>query len=235
MPVPTDALPPFPGFRAEAFQFLRDLKAHNEREWFKPRKATYEDELLWPARCLIAQVSEEAPHHGLPLRGTPKKSVFRIYRDTRFSKNKAPYKTHVGLVLTRTGAKDDPGGLYVHIEPDNCFLAAGFWAPESPFLRRWRERIVANPDGFLQTVEQVEEAGLTLSARDSLKRMPRGFEDFADHPAADYLKWKGTIANQPVADAEAMTPAFTETVLTFAAAAQPLLDFGWTLTDEVAA
>ena len=100
-----DALPPFPGFREEAFAFLRDLRQHNERDWFKPRKATYDDELLWPARCLIGELAEALPRAGVPLTGTPKKAPFRIYRDTRFSKNKDPYKTHLGLVLSRDGTK----------------------------------------------------------------------------------------------------------------------------------
>ena len=224
------SLPPFPGLRAEAFQFLRDLKAHNERDWFKPRKALYDDELVWPTQCLVAEVAREAPRRGLPLTTDATRSLFRIYRDTRFSKNKAPYKTHVGATLTRDGRRDDPGGLYIHIEPESCFLAAGFWAPEPPLLRRWRERMATDPDGFLQVAEQIEEAGLTLATRASLKRMPRGFEDLADHPIADYLKWKGVIVSRPVPDAALMDPGFTQIVLDFAVQAHPLLVYGWDLT-----
>src|SRR5690606_41334595 len=80
--------PPFPGFRPEAFDFLRALAAHNDREWFKPRKEVYEDEVLWPFRCLVADVTREARAQGIPLAGDPQRAIFRIYRDTRFSKDK---------------------------------------------------------------------------------------------------------------------------------------------------
>lgn len=229
-----DTLPPFPGFRAEAFDFLRNLKAHNERDWFKPRKATYDDELLWPARCLVGQLSHDAPAAGVPVRGEPRKNVFRVYRDTRFSKNKAPYKTHLGLSLTRSGHKDGPGGLYVHVEPEGCFLAAGFWSPDGPALRRWRERLVGDPDGFLRVVEDLESAGLTPGAGPSgtLKRMPRGYEDHADAPIAPYLKWKGTVASRSVADADVQTPAFADDIVAFGRAALPLLEWGWAVEGE---
>ena len=181
-----DALPPFPGFRDDAFQFLRDLREHNERDWFKPRKATYDDELLWPARCLVGELAEALPRAGVPLTGNPRKAPFRIYRDTRFSKNKAPYKTHLGLVLSRDGTKKAPGALYVHAEPDGCFLAAGFWQPESPLLRRMRERMINEPDEWLRLAAEAEEAGLSLGhgPAGTLKRMPRGFEEHKDAPVA---------------------------------------------------
>lgn len=222
-----DSLPPFPGFRPEALQFLRDLREHNDREWFKPRKATYDDELLWPARCLVADVAAEAARTGLPLTADPAKGLFRIYRDTRFSKNKAPYKTHVGLVWTRTGHKGDEGALYVHVEPGGCFLGAGFWAPEAPLLRRWRERIAGDPAGWLAAVAEVEGTGLAVGGRESLKRMPRGYESFAGSDVAEALRWKGAVATQPVTDADVMRPDFARHVAAFGHAALPLLEWGW--------
>jgi len=232
MAVP-DTFPPFPGFRDEAFQFLRDLRENNERDWFKPRKATYDDELLWPARCLVSDLAEVMPRAGLPLTGNPKKSPFRIYRDTRFSKNKAPYKTHLGLVLSRNGEKKNPGSIYVHVEPEHCFLAAGFWALESPLLRRWRERIVAAPEAWLATVEELEASGVTLGTgpAGTLKRMPRGFEDHAESPIAPYLKWKGTVATRDVAPEAPQSPAFADDIVAFAQDAMPLLAWGWTVVD----
>ena len=130
------------------------------------------------------------------------KGIFRIYRDTRFSKNKAPYKTHVGLVWSRSGRKSDEGALYAHVEPGNCFLGAGFWAPETPLLRRWRERLAADPAGWLAAIAEVEGAGLAVEGRDSLKRMPRGYESFAESDVAEALRWKGAVAMQRVADAD---------------------------------
>lgn len=226
-----DTLPPFPGLRPEAFQFLRDLRANNNRDWFKPRKAVLDDELIDPIKCLVAQVGREAHGRGLPLTGDPSKSLFRIYRDVRFSKNKDPYKTHIGATLTRSGKRDDPGGLYLHVQPEGSFLAAGFWAPPKDLLSAWRERMAADPDGFLRVAETLETNDLDLSTRESLKRMPRGYESLADHPAADYLKWKGHIATRPVDDDALMTPDFAHDMLDFAEATRPLLDYGWRLAD----
>ncbi|MEM6648205.1 MAG: DUF2461 domain-containing protein [Bacteroidota bacterium] len=227
--------PPFPGFRPEAFAFLSDLKANNEREWFKPRKATYDDELKWPLQCLIADASRQAHERGLPVQGNPKKSAFRIYRDTRFSKNKAPYKTHVSGVLSRSGSKKEPGGVYVHIEPGNVFAGAGYWAPDSPLLRHWRTRMTDDPQAFLGMVSDLEAHGLKMSFRDSLKRMPRGFEHAADTPIADYLKWKSFFAMKTFSDAEAQSPAFTEQLVELTAQTLPLLEFGWEIMDDMPA
>ncbi len=225
--MPSADYPPFPGFRPEALQFLCDLKRHNERDWFKPRKDTFEDEVLWPLRCLVADVARRAPAHGLPLTGDPKRSVFRLYRDTRFSKNKLPYKTHVGAVLSRSGGRKDPGGVYLHVEPGASFIAGGYWRPEADLLRRWRGQMAADPAGFLEMAEGLEAAGYPVSARESLKRMPRGFEAEGESELAAWLKAKSLVARRDVADEEVLRPAFTDTVLETALAFLPLLAFGW--------
>jgi uncharacterized protein (TIGR02453 family) len=226
-----DALPPFPGFRPEAFRFFRQLKRNNHREWFKPRKETYEDEVLWPMRCLVAEVAREAPAHGVPLTGDPRRAIFRLYRDTRFSKNKDPYKTHVGAYLTRGGGREEDGGLYVHVGADEAFVGGGFWSPSPGLLRRWREHMTAAPDAFLGVVEQLEDRSLTLHRQDPLRRVPRGYEIHADGPVAEYLKAKGLYATRPVTEDELASPAFTAVVLDTAAALRPLLDWGWALAE----
>jgi uncharacterized protein (TIGR02453 family) len=233
-------LPPFPGFRPDAFQFLRGLALHNEREWFKPRKATYDDELLWPARCLVADLSRRGESAGLPLTGDPRRNVFRIYRDTRFSKNKAPYKTHVGLYVTRSGDKKDEGGLYVHVAPDGMasydqagpFVAGGFWSPDRDALRALRERMASQPHAFLAAKAEVEDAGLTVSGRDPLKRMPRGFEAHAQSEIADALRWRGFTITEPLTEQDLQTPAFTERALATGRAMLPLLEWGWGATAD---
>lgn len=227
-----DTLPPFPGFRPEALRFLRALKKHNRREWFKPRKETYEDEVLWPMRCLVAELAREAPARGLPLTGDPGRAIFRIYRDTRFSKNKDPYKTHVGAYLTRSGDRDEDGGLYVHVGADEAFVGGGFWSPSRDLLRRWRERLAAAPDTFLGIAEGLEADGLTLHRQEPLKRVPRGFEAHASGPVAEYLKAKGLYATRPVTEEAMASPAFTAIVLDTATALRPLLDWGWALADD---
>ena len=220
-------LPPFPGFRPEAFAFLRDLAQHNDRDWFKPRKALYEDEVLWPLRCLVADAGQRTAAQGLNLTGDPKQSVFRIYRDTRFSKDKLPYKTHAGAVLSRTGSRKENGVVYVHVQPERCFLGAGFWHPEMPVLRAWRARMVGHPEDFVHLTETLAANGLTLETNDTLKRMPRGFEPYADAPLAEQLRWQSFLVTQPVPDEALQTPAFADTVVAFAQAAHPLLAYGW--------
>lgn len=220
--------PPFPGFRDEAFAFLRDLKSNNAREWFKPRKAMYDDEVLWPLRCLVADAGRQLAEAGLPLTGDPKAGLFRIYRDTRFSKNKAPYKTAAGAVLSRSGRRGDAGSVYIHVEPGASFIGAGFWRPDNPTLRAWRLRMAAAPSAFLEMKRALENSGLTL-ANDghTLKRMPRGFEDHADTEIAEPLRWKTFITARPFPDEALQSPDFTRAVVETAEAVLPLLRFGW--------
>ena len=224
--------PPFPGFRDEAFAFLRELAQNNERDWFKPRKATFDDEVQWPLRCLVADAARQATHHDLPFGGDPKRSLFRIYRDTRFSKNKQPYKTHASAVLSRSGRKKDLSGLYLHIEPGHCFLAAGFWKLETPDLRRWRTRIAQEPAAFLDVRQRLEAEGLTLETRASLKRMPRGFEDYAETDVAEVLRWKSFTTSRAFPDVALQTPDFTQDVVQMMRDVLPLMEYGWELEDE---
>ncbi len=226
--------PPFPGFRPEAFDFLRQLARNNRREWFKPRKETYEDEVLWSLRCLVVDAARQAGLRRLPLTGDPKGGLFRLYRDTRFSKNKLPYKTHAGAVLSRTGSRKEEGVVYVHVEPGASFLAAGFWHPEAALLRAWRARMAAAPSVFLEMAHALEAAGLPLAHDgDALKRLPRGFEDFARHEWADYLRWKSFVVSRTVSDEALQAPDFTEAVVQMMRDALPLLDYGWHLVDTV--
>lgn len=230
------ALPdaPFPGFSPEAFAFLRALAAHNDRDWFKARKAQFDEELMVPLRLLVRDVAEACAALSIPLRADPKKSVFRIYRDVRFSKDKTPYNTHVAATWTRSGARNAPGGVYVHVEPDNSFLAAGFWSPPTPLLRQLRAAIASEGPAFLSIAAALTGDGFELRAHDTLKRMPRGYEDFKDTALDEHLRRKGVIAVYPVEDAKTMTPAFTETVLHVVHAARPLLEFGWTAEEATA-
>lgn len=223
-------LPPFPGFRQEAFAFLRALKENNDRDWFKPRKEIYEDEILWPFRCLVVDVTERARIAGIPLAGDPKRSIFRIYRDTRFSKDKRPYKTHAGAHLTPTGELDvHGGGFYIHVEPGECFLAAGFWQPETKVLRRWRARMAAEPSEFIEVAGALEAAGLVFETDESLKRLPREVSIDPDAPVAPYLRWKSFLATRHVPDEALVDPAFAETVFGTMRETMPLLSYGWRL------
>ena len=225
---PDDMRPDFPGIRPAGFKFLRDLKRNNERTWFQENREAYEREVRFPLECLVAEVSD--PSNGLPLRGDPKRNIFRIYRDVRFSKDKRPYKTHAAAYLTRDGIKGAAGGLYIHIEPANCFLGAGFFMPDSAFLLRWRQRMVAEPDRFLALVATYrKQRGVALSSHQELKTLPRGFKEYTDDPIAPYLRWKDFLISRQAKDADLSNRSFVKQALTFAHQSLPLLQFGWEL------
>src|SRR6266700_5711029 len=139
----------FAGFRPAACAFLNELRDNNDPAWFKPRKVVYETEVLAPFRHLIVAVGAALEEAGLPLVGDPRRGIFRIYRDVRFSSDKRLYKTHAGAVLTRSGSKRDPGLLYLHVAPGESMAAAGFWHPEPGLLSRLRRAILDDPEGFL--------------------------------------------------------------------------------------
>src|SRR5208337_4921200 len=139
----------FAGFQPAAFAFLDHLRDNNNPAWFKPRKTIYEAEVLAPFRELIVTVGAALERAGLPLVGDPRRGIFRIYRDVRFSADKRLYKTHAGAVLTRSGDKRDPGLLYLHVAPGESMVAAGFWHPEPVLLARFRRALLDDPDGFL--------------------------------------------------------------------------------------
>src|SRR5205085_5135624 len=123
-----------------------------------------------PFRALIAAAGAALAATGIPLVGDPTRSIFRIYRDVRFSPDKRLYKTHQGAVLTRSGGKRDPGLLYLHLAPGESMVAAGFWHPEPPLLARLRRAIAADPDRFLAIANDLAAAGHPLSSDAKLSR-----------------------------------------------------------------
>jgi len=222
----------FAGFRPAAFAFFRGLRDHNDPVWFKPRKAIYEAEVLAPFRDLISAVAVALAETGIPLVGDPMRAIFRIYRDVRFSPDKRLYKTHAGAVLTRSGRKRDPGLLYLHLEPGESMVAAGFWHPEPDLLTRLRRAMLADPDGFAAIGERLEAAGHPLSSDQRLSRPPRGFESAKGTAVADYVCWKSFTTHAGLSDAEMQSPAVLGRIVAFAQAALPLLEWGWGATED---
>jgi uncharacterized protein (TIGR02453 family) len=224
----------FAGFRPATFKFLRELRDHNDPAWFKPRKAVYDAEVLAPFRDLIVTVGAALHWVGVPLVGDPKRGIFRIYRDVRFSSDKRLYKTHAGAVLTRTGDKRDPGLLYLHVEPGASMVAAGFWHPEPDLLAKLRRAILADVDAFLRIVALLEEAGHPISSDERLSRPPRGFEAAKDTPAAEYVGWKSFTVHAGLGDVEMQSPAVLDRIVGFAHTVMPLLEWGWAAIDDEA-
>ena len=222
----------FAGFRPAAFAFFSELQDNNDPAWFKPRKALYEAELLAPFRELIAAVGEKLAQAGLPLVGDPRRGIFRIYRDVRFSPDKRLYKTHAGAVLTRSGGRRDPGVLYIHVAPGESMAAAGFWHPEPALLARLRRAILVDPEGFLAITGGLAAAGCPLSSDDKLSRPPRGFEAATGTPVAEYVGWKSFTAHRMLSDAEMQSPALVDRIADFARTVLPLLEWGWAAADD---
>jgi uncharacterized protein (TIGR02453 family) len=217
----------FAGFSNQALQFLRDLAVHNERDWFNPRKELFRSDLQEPLAQLVVTTTDLLRKARIPLRADPKRSVFRLYRDTRFSSDKTPYKTHISAVFDRTAERKTDGILYVHIVPDESFAVIGFHQPPVSDLTKIRESIVDRQEIFLKLLAQLERSGLELTCEETLKRVPRGFEEFADLPAADYLKYKSFYIRRPLANKVVQSKTLPKELVEFARIGHPFLKFGW--------
>jgi uncharacterized protein (TIGR02453 family) len=224
---------PFAGFGPKALPFFKALKFHQSREWFADNRETYERAVKGPIGDFVEDVAERLAKANIPIKGDRKSSLFRIHRDVRFSANKDPYKTHAGVVLSRSENKNDPGLLYFHLSPKECFFAAGFYHPDPVTLARLRSAAARAPKAFKAMTEKLKKARLALSADDALKRAPRGFEAIDDPEIAAVTRLKSMICLRPVAEAAIASPALADDFCAFASAALPLLKWGWdALADE---
>ena len=214
-------MPDDPFFRPELFDFLRQLKRHNNRDWFAKNKQRYEEVVRDPALMFI---SSFAPHlHKLsphlvadarPTRG----SLYRIYRDTRFSADKTPFKTHIGIHFSHASGKDAHAPVfYLHLEPDNPFAAAGVWHPDNSALTKIRTAIVAEPKQWAKVRGKLELEG------DSLKRPPRGFDP--NHPFIEDIKRKDFVASVGFTEAQVCGAGFMRDIAAACRSMLPLVEF----------
>lgn len=209
-------------FSPELLAFLKQLKRHNNREWFQANKARYEAVVRDPCLRFIGELAGPLgrispwlvadPH---PTRG----SMFRIYRDTRFSSDKRPYKTHVGMSFPHRGTKQKVHlpGFYLHLEPENCFAAAGCWHPDNPTVISIRDAMVARPEAWKKAVRGLELEG------DALSRPPRGYP--ADHPLVEDLKRKDFLASVEFSEKQVCGPKFMTEFLAGCKKLSPLVAF----------
>jgi uncharacterized protein (TIGR02453 family) len=217
----------FAGFGPQALPFFKALKFHQSREWFEANRETYESAVRRPMGDLVEEVVERLRRAKIPIKGDRKSSLFRIHRDVRFSANKDAYKTNAGAALTRSGQKNDPGVLYFHLSPEKCFFAAGFYLPSSDRLASLRGSAARAPKPFKAMTAKLKKAGLALSAENSLKRAPRGFEAIDDPEIAAATRLKSMICLRPVPEAAVAAPILVDDFCAFAADALPLLKWGW--------
>ncbi|MEM8750065.1 MAG: TIGR02453 family protein [Pseudomonadota bacterium] len=223
----------FNGFGAKTFPFLKALKFHANREWFQENKPLYESEVKNPLGDLAEAAGAACEKAGLPFRGNRKTSPFRIYRDVRFSKDKNPYKTNASAVLSRTATKKDVGGIYMHIEPENCFLASGLWYPPSPQLKALREQIVARGDDFLKIEADLKKKGLAFGTDHMLTRLPNAFKTVEDEELQRLLKYKMFIVSRPFDKERALSPDLVKDVVKFGKDIEPLMQFVWRAVDPL--
>jgi len=193
-----DANPFGPGL----LRFLRDLERDNDRDWFETHRDRYETEVREPALAFIRSMARHVEAISPHLTAEARKvggSLMRVHRDVRFSRDKRPYKTNLGIQFRHAGGRDvHAPGLYVHVEPGSMFLAAGMWRPDAPSLRAIRTAIAADPRGWTRVRDGAAFRKDWDLEGDSLRRVPRGWP--ADHPMAEDLRRTDHIA------VHAMTP-----------------------------
>jgi uncharacterized protein (TIGR02453 family) len=208
----------FTGFRPEAIYFRAELAANNDRAWFQPRKDEYERLLKVQLEQLCVALEEQFRIRDIPLHADPARSPFRIYRDTRFSKDKSPYKPNVSASFGWAGGGVDAAagrshtenvhasGGYFHLQPGDIFVGGGVWHPDGPWLAAFRNRIVADDGSFDSIVSAPafrDAFGAVSDDGESLKRVPPGYP--ADHPAADLLRKKNVTFGRRLSDDEALS------------------------------
>lgn len=182
---------PFQGFSAEALKFLRSLKRNNRREWFQPRKEKYEQLLKYSKMALVKALGDECEKFAPELRFIPERAILLIYRDTRFSDDKTPYKDFVAASIPFLGSKKKMHhiGVYFEIEPGKFSIYGGLYQPEADALRKIRETLMKNPDGFLEIVDDPKFKKHFGQLRgEKLKTNPRRISP--EHPMIDYLRFK---------------------------------------------
>ncbi|HEY6951917.1 MAG TPA: DUF2461 domain-containing protein [Bacteroidota bacterium] len=218
--------PPFEGFPKEGLQFFRKLKRNNNRTWFEGHKQEYEEYLKLPMQSFISSLQPHfatfAPEFDL----SPKRSIFRIYRDVRFSKDKTPYKTHIAAHFVLRGREKGfvGSGYYLHIEPGEVFVGGGIYMPDPDQLKGIRTAIAQHSDEFLSIINaRAFKKRFGKIEGDRLQRIPKGYDD--SHPMAEWLKLKQFFVGKSFPDTFCRKPSLVETVAAVCQDAAPLVRF----------
>ena len=214
------------------FQFLAELRLNNDREWFKRNKLRFEANVREPLMEFIADFAEPlqkiSPHFVADPRPSGG-SMFRIYRDVRFSKDKSPYKTQAAAQFRHESAKDvHAPGFYLHLEPGSVFAGTGIWHPDSATLGKIRDAIVANPARWEKAVSDRDFQASHRFEGERLSRPPKGYDK--DHPLIEDLKRKDFVTVAYFSEEDACTPGFIDRYAEACQAAAPVVSF---LTNSV--
>jgi uncharacterized protein (TIGR02453 family) len=216
-------------FDAELFDFLRELSGHNDRDWFNANKGRYEAHVLEPALAFIEdfgyRLESISPHFRADTRKTGG-SLFRIYRDTRFSKDKTPYKTNTGMHFRHKAAKDArTPGFYLHLAPGQVFGGGGIWHPDTKTATKLRQAIVDDPERWREATRTPPFTdALDIGGHDNmLKRVPSGFD--ASFEFADDLRRRDYFGWAELSEQEATKPGFLDVYTRVCESAAPLVKF----------
>lgn len=216
----------FPGFHPRLFQFLAELEEHNDREWFGEHRERYERDVREPARAFIRAMAPALQALSPALVASDKKvggSLMRVHRDVRFSPDKSPYKTNVGIQFRHRAGKDvHAPGLYVHLALDSCFLGSGLWRPEREALGRIRSAIAERPEAWKKIWRAKGLAPWSLGG-ETLTRPPRGVDP--EHPLIAEIKRKDFIAICEIEHDAVLDPGFPRLVASRFRATRPFLGF----------
>jgi uncharacterized protein (TIGR02453 family) len=212
--------PEFTGFRPAAMTFLRRLARNNNRPWFESHRPDYESAVRLPMRALVEEMDVRLARFAPEIIGDPRRSMFRIHRDVRFSRDKSPYKTHASCWFyhrdagRQVGQEADGGsaGFYFQLSPTDCFLGGGIWMPPRASLGKIREALAEDPAGFAAAVETapVRRRFGRLDEETMLKRLPRGFAE--GHPAGRWLRYQSFTLGRAMTPAEALNPRLAATL-----------------------
>lgn len=213
--------------QASTIKFLKDLKKNNNREWFEKNRKVYEAAKADMAVLVNAVIAELAKKDETIAHLTAKDCTFRINRDVRFSKNKAPYKSNMGAYIVAGGKKSSLAGYYFHIEPGACFMGGGCYMPEPDQIKKIRQEIDYNWDTFKAIIQHKKfrscYGDLDKSEGMSLVREPKGYEK--DNPAIDYIKLKSWVATTPLADSDLTEKGLVKKITNAFEALQPMIIF----------
>lgn len=217
----------FAGFPKDTLEFLCDLADHNTRDWFAANKERYESSFLGPAMAFISAMEKPLRRVAPMLDVKSKKvggSLMRIYKDTRFSKDKTPYKTNLGIQFRHAAGKDvHAPGIYIHIAEDECFLGAGMWRPDSSAVHSIRAAIQADPQAWKKASTNKRFRDAFELYDDRLKTAPRGVPK--DHPLIDALRLKSFLGMSKLSRKQVESPTLVDLATKQVQAAAPLMKF----------
>lgn len=221
----------FSGFGKQALPFLKALDFHQDRDWFKANRALYESELETPRGDLVEALTQAFADAGIALKGDRKKSVYRIYRDVRFAKDKSPFNKHVSALLTPSGEKnEEEGSFFIKIGIEGCFMAVGFYLGDPEKLKAFRNSIVTWPDRFRAMTMALEKGGLALGTDDALKRLPKDFDTVTEPDLQAAVKLRHFYTREDIYPVRVMEAGLVGDCVDFAKRALPLLTWAGQLS-----